>query len=424
MHTLIVFNPGHFHAALALRYRHHMLSDEVFVYAEEGPDLDRFLALVEVFNRREDDPTSWTLHIYRGTDCLERLIAERKGDVVVVAGKNDYKLESIARLQAAGFAVLGDKPWLIDAQQIGLVRQVAQAKPLVMDMMTERQDIGHRLVRALAREPAIFGQFEMGSDPAIAMVSVHHLFKLVNGQPLQRPAWYFDTAIQGEGITDVTTHLMDLALWITDQGPACVAGRDLQLISARQWPTDVPLALFEALTGLERFPESVLSRVNSQTLFYLCNAKIECVLRGINVAIEARWDLRIPPGGGDTHGSVLRGTGAQLILAHDAQTRFETQVSVVPKTSNHDFERNLRRAIDGLQEEFPGLDLEVINPHYRLVIPKPLITTHEQHFSAVLDAFLGYAGLREGPPGLSADVLAKYTILAQAKTLSHSLKCS
>ncbi len=420
MHTLVIFNPGHFHAALALRYRHRALSEDVFVYAEEGPDLERFLALVESFNRREADPTGWNLHIYRGAGCLERLIAERKGDIVVVAGKNDRKLESIARLQAAGFSVLGDKPWLIEEQQLGLVRQVARSKPLAMDMMTERHDIGHRLVRALARDPQVFGEFAAGSGPAISMVSVHHLFKTVNGHSLTRPAWYFDTAVQGEGITDVTTHLMDLALWITDQGISCVAERDIQLKAARQWPTEVPLELFKGITGLARFPDAVLAWVKSDTLSYLCNAKIECVLRGVVMEIEARWDLRVPPGGGDTHSAVLRGTGATIILAHDAQTRFESQVTVVPSSS--DFEQRLPYAIDGLQKEFPGLGLEVVKPHYRLVIPKPLITTHEQHFSAVLDTFLGYADLPRWPDHLNTDVLAKYTLLARAKTLSHAYK--
>ncbi|HWR88521.1 MAG TPA: hypothetical protein VN277_08890, partial [Acidiferrobacterales bacterium] len=111
-HTLLVLDPGHFHAALSLRRMHPRLADDVYVYAEDGPDLEAFLRLVHSFNARASEPTRWRLHVYRGADCLERLVAERRGDVVIVAGRNDTKMRAIARLHAAGFAVLGDKPWL------------------------------------------------------------------------------------------------------------------------------------------------------------------------------------------------------------------------------------------------------------------------------------------------------------------------
>ena len=50
-------------------------------------------------------------------------------------------------------------------------------------------------------------------DPAVTKVSVHHFSKIVSGCPLQRPAWFFDVEQQGEGIVDVTTHLVDLVQW-------------------------------------------------------------------------------------------------------------------------------------------------------------------------------------------------------------------
>jgi predicted dehydrogenase len=50
-------------------------------------------------------------------------------------------------------------------------------------------------------------------EPAITKESVHHFFKYVSGSPLVRPAWFFDVEQQGEGIVDVTTHLVDLIQW-------------------------------------------------------------------------------------------------------------------------------------------------------------------------------------------------------------------
>ncbi len=52
--TLVVVNPGHFHAALTLRKRHPLLSDDVYVYDEQGAELDEFLRLVGTFNARAD----------------------------------------------------------------------------------------------------------------------------------------------------------------------------------------------------------------------------------------------------------------------------------------------------------------------------------------------------------------------------------
>ncbi len=171
------------------------------------------------FNDRAVDPTCWRLHVYSGPDYLEKLAAQRPGEVVIVAGRNNEKMRSIHFLHEQGFHVLGDKPWLIESGQIGLLKEVTASAPLAMDIMTERHEIANRVQRALMQQPAVFGDFRIdGDQPAIAIRSVHHLYKMVNNRPLQRPAWYFDPAVQGEGIADVTTHLVDLVQWMTGNG--------------------------------------------------------------------------------------------------------------------------------------------------------------------------------------------------------------
>ena len=78
MHTLLIFNPGHFHAALVLRENHPRLSDDIYVYSEAGPDLDHFMAMAHSFNEREKNPTNWRIQVYTGGDYLEKLIEEMK----------------------------------------------------------------------------------------------------------------------------------------------------------------------------------------------------------------------------------------------------------------------------------------------------------------------------------------------------------
>lgn len=419
-HTVMVLNPGHFHAALTLRQRHPRLSDSVYVYAEEGPDVESFLRIVQTFNERKQDPTGWNLHVYRGQDYLQRLHAERAGDVVIIAGKNDTKMSSIHRLHAEGFFVLGDKPWLIDASELEMLRQTTAMPPLATDIMTERYEIALLVQKALALEPEVFGRFRSGDDePAFYMQSVHHLYKVVNDRPLVRPGWFFDTAVQGEGVTDVTTHLVDLAQWMTGGAEPFDYERDVKLLAARQWETDVPRDMFSRITGLPDFPASIRDRVSDGALHYLCNASLSYSLRGIPVHLESIWALAIPEGGGDTLRAVLRGTRAELTIDQGPATRFLTELTVQPAQGSKNYAEVLDGAVASLQAPFPGLSFEPAGAGFRINIPPALRTTHEQHFAAVLEEFIAYIDSDRWPPSLGPDLVTKYTLLARAKELSH-----
>jgi len=421
-HTLLVFDPGHFHAALSLRQRHPRLADEVYVYAREGADLERFLHIVHSFNQRASQPTAWQLHVYRGDDCLERLVRERRGDVVIVAGRNDTKMAALQRLHTEGFCVLGDKPWIIDAAQLGMLREVVRAPPHALDIMTERHEVATRLQRALARMPSVFGRFcTDAAEPAIEIDSVHHLYKVVNGQPLVRPAWYFDTAVQGDGITDVTTHLADLAQWMTQDEVPFDYARDVELTEARQWPTPVPRDVFARVTGVEDFPAGLRKHVAGDVLQYRCNASLSYRLRGIPVRIESTWALAIPAGGGDTHRAVLRGTLASLTVEQGAASGFVTELTLLPRRrpdsahSGATYTSALETAVSALQADFPGLALESRRDSFRIAIPRALRTTHEEHFAIVLDAFIEAVDSGRVSPRWGPDLEAKYTLLAHAR---------
>ena len=419
-HTIVILNPGHFHAALTLRERHPLIDDDVHVFSEDGADVDNFVRLVRSFNDREVDPTRWTLYVYRGADYLEKLIAQRPGEVVIVAGRNNEKMPLIHLLHAQGFRVLGDKPWLIESEQIGLLREVTASAPLAMDIMTERHEIANRVQRALVQQPAVFGDFRIdGDQPAIAIRSVHHLYKMVNNRPLQRPAWYFDLAVQGEGITDVTTHLVDLVQWMTGNGVRFDFDWHVERLSARQWPTAIPRDIFSRITGLEDFPEILHDRVIDGALQYLCNAALSYRLRGIPVEIETLWGLEEPQGGGDLHRAILRGTKSDLIVDQGPETGFLTMLTINPVEGGKAFAEALTDTVATMQTEFPGLGVEPAGAEFRITIPKALRTTHEQHFAAVLQTFLAYIDEGTWPGNLGSDLETKYTLLAQALDLSH-----
>ncbi len=419
-HTLVILNPGHFHAALSLRERHALIDDDIHVFAEDGPDVDHFVNLVHAFNDRPHDPTRWTLYVYRGADFLEKLLAQRPGELVIVAGRNNEKLPFIQLLHAQGFHVLGDKPWLIASQQLDLLRQATGGAPLAMDIMTERHEIANRLQRALARRPEVFGDYVAHGDlPAISLRSVHHLYKIVNQQPLLRPAWYFDPTEQGEGITDVTTHLVDLVQWMTGTDQAFDFARDIEGLRARQWPTVVPSDAFTRITGLARFPRFLQERLVDGALPLQCNAALTYRLRGVAVEVETLWELEEPRGGSDLHYATLRGSRCELAVEQGPHTRFQSTLSVRPEVDGPQFAAALTQAVADLQGDFPGLDFAPEAEGYRMNIPQALRTTHEQRFAAVLHTFVNYLDQGAWPARIGADLEMKYTLLAHALDLAH-----
>ena len=418
MHTLIVCNPGHFHAALTLRERHPRLSDEVFLYAEPGPDLDRFLTVARSFNKRPNRPTRWRFNVVTGADYLEQLTKERRGDVAIVAGRTDTKVETMHRLHEAGIHVLADKPWLTGADALPTIRELLAAPPRVADIMTTRLEIGVRLLNALVGEPQIFGQFAVERGrPAILIESVHYLCKIVTGRPLVRPAWFFDIAVQGAGIADLTTHLLDQVMGLagaaTDPTQPFSFGGDVTLEGARMWDTPVTRELFRRITGEPDLPAALKPHVRHGVLRYLCNGEIDCRWRGIPAQVGVVWHGETPPGGGDTTHAVLRGTRATVEMRQGPQTGFREEVHVHPKRGDRDLRRTLERTVAAWQDRFPGTKVSDRGKSLVLTYPDELRIPHEAQFSLVLSQFLDNLD-GEWPAWEAPNLLTRYTLIAKA----------
>ena len=217
---LITLDPGHFHASLVQKFMYPDVDPTVWVYSAGGDDLKEHLARIESFNQREDQPTHWVEKIYTGPDYLDRMIADRAGNVVVIAGNNARKTEYIARSIDAGLNVLADKPMVRTPADLvklapGLQDRGAEARAAVRHH--DRAQRGHHRAPARAVHAARAVRYPREGndrrDPAITKVSVHNYSKIVAGSPLKRPQWFFDVRQQGEGIVDVTTHLVDLVQW-------------------------------------------------------------------------------------------------------------------------------------------------------------------------------------------------------------------
>jgi len=409
MHTLLFLDPGHFHAALTLRVPQPRTADEIFVYARDGAELRDFLTLVERFNRRAASPTRWRPVVTTANDPLARLVEERRGDVVVLAGRNGGKARTMRRLHDAGLHVLADKPWLVEPGDLEHIRASLADWPLAAEIMTGRHDVAAGLVKRLVGAPAVFGAFR-DDGPAIEQESVHHLEKLVDGAPLRRPWWYFDVRVQGSGPVDIPTHVVDQAQWLTDTEASSPT-----LVSARAWSTQVPAEAFRRITGEAGFPRELEPFVDGDTLSYRCNAELVYRIGRVTASAATRWNLAPSPGGGHAAHSVAHGTRADIRLEQSARTDHRRRIFVEPRTDAAGVVRTLRDMVTTWQAEFPGIEAVPAAPDaFEVIVPPPLDGGHETHFTRVLDEFLTLVDERRWPAERAARTLAKYTLLADA----------
>src|SRR5690606_32544396 len=94
---LMTLAPGHFHAALVQKTMYDELSPRSFVYAPEGPETDAYLELIDKYNTREEEPTHWQQKVYIGSDYLEKMLEQKPGNLLVLAGNNRYKTDYIKK---------------------------------------------------------------------------------------------------------------------------------------------------------------------------------------------------------------------------------------------------------------------------------------------------------------------------------------
>jgi predicted dehydrogenase len=294
---------------------------------------------------------------------------------------------------------------------------MAPDRPLAADIMTERYEIATLLQKEFAAREDVFGRIRIEEDagPSVFKECVHHLYKVVNQKPLVRPIWYFDIDIQGEGIVDTTIHLVDMTQWMLFPGIPIHYENDMELIEARRWPTAVPLDKFQKITGTNQFPRNIQDDVNGDVLNYFCNGELIYRLKGVPVHLREIWNLDEPPGGGDTHRSLVKGTRSDLIIRQLPEHGYKTELLVVPRKNKDQVEKAVRKCLGDWSDKYPGLSAIPEKNALRIDIPDHLRTTHEQHFYKVRDAFLNHLDAGTEPPEHRACTIAKYTLLAEAR---------
>jgi predicted dehydrogenase len=421
---LVTLDPGHFHAALVQKTMYDDVDSVVYVYAPGGNDLQLHTEKIDAYNNRKENPTRWKEEIYTGPDFFEKMIAEKKGNVVVLSGNNQKKSDYILTSLQNGFHVYADKPMAINTEGFEKLKQafdVAKKNNLVLyDIMTERNEITTILQRELSTMPEIFGTLQKGTtkDPAVVMESVHHFYKFVSGNVLTRPAWFFDASQQGEGIADVMSHLVDLVQWecFPEQ---TIDIKDIQIDSARHWTTDLDLSSFKAITKTDSFPSYLKNNISNDTLLKIFfNGEINYSIKGVHAKTTALWNFKAPEGAGDTHHSLLRGTKANLVIRQGVEENYQPALYIEPIDKNVD----LTEAFKKLQAKYSGVELKKSANGWQVVIPSKYKEGHEEHFARVTEKFLKYIKNNNMPAWEVPNMLTKYFITTKALQIASNNK--
>ncbi len=420
---LIILNPGHFHAALVQKFMYDQVNPIVYVFAPEGPDVEDYLKRIEGFNVREDNPTSWEIKLYTGRDYLEKMLKEKPGNLLIVAGNNAKKTIYIKRAVEAGVNVLADKPMVITSKEFPLLVEafkIAEEKGVLLyDIMTERYEITTILQRELSMIPEVFGELQKGTaeNPAITKESIHHLFKYVAGNPIRRPAWFFDLNQQGEGLVDVCTHLVDLIQWECFPEQIINYESEIEMLSVKRWSTDLNPDQFKKVTGLEKFPDYLNEYIENELLKYSCNGEMIYKIKDIYAKVSVIWNYQAPEGTGDTHYSIMRGTNCNLVIRQGAEEDYKPILYVEGTKSNLDvLEANLQKALEeNITLNYPGVELvKLSDSRWTIKIPEEYKTGHEAHFAQVMEKYLRF--LTEGhlPEWEVPNMIAKYFTTTKA----------
>jgi predicted dehydrogenase len=418
---LITLNPGHFHSYLVQKSMYEQVDPKVHVYAPEGTEVEHHLTMIESYNTREENPTSWNTVVFTGDDYLERMLAEKKGNVVMLAGNNHLKTEFIKRSVDQGFNVLADKPMAIDREGFNLLKEAfnsaAENNVLLYDIMTSRHNITKTIQADIMNLPELFGEIEQGSpeNPSIILENIHYFFKYVSGRILRRPPWFFDVRQQGDGIVDVSTHLVDFAQWSCFPEEIIDYNKDIEMISASRWPTPITRSQFESVTGVPRFPAYLNENVENDTVLQVyANGDMLYTLKDIHVKVSVTWHYRAPEGVEDAHLSFARGSNANVIIRQGAEQNYKPVLYIEQVKPGDDFETVLYREFKGIQQRYPGVELKKLEDSWKVVIPEVYLTGHEAEFAEVTKKYLQYLVDGEMPAWEVPNMISKYYVTTQA----------
>jgi hypothetical protein len=253
---------------------------------------------------------------------------------------------------------------------------------------------------------------------------VHYFFKEVSGVPLTRPDWYFDVEQEGEGIVDVTTHLVDLIQWECFPEVNFDYEKDIKMLTARRWATILTPAQFRQVTKKEAYPDFLKKDVKDSLLSVYANGEMNYSIKGLHARVSVVWKYEPPKGTSDTYYSILRGSKSNLFIMQEKEQQYQPILYLEPadKSKEDAWQKDVEKGMEIIKKRDPGLTLKKNKGGWEVVIPGNLKVDPLEQFSLVVKKYLQYLSEGNMPEWEISAMLAKYYTTTQGleKALSNT----
>ena len=130
------------------------------------------------------------------------------------------------------------------------------------------------------------------------------------------------------------------------------------------------------------------------------------------------WRWEAPPGAGDTHLAIYRGSKSRIEVRQGKEENYRPELYVVPAAP--DVRQALEDKVASLAQQYPGVALEDRGADIRVTIPDEYRVGHEAHFAQVTKRFFEYLQQPgQFPAWENPNMLAKYAVSTKGVELSQ-----
>jgi hypothetical protein len=146
-------------------------------------------------------------------------------------------------------------------------------------------------------------------------------------------------------------------------------------------------------------------------------------VKGIFAKVSVEWKYQAPPGGGDTHYSVMHGTKCDLVIRQGVEEKFlpTLYVKSINGIKMNKFASELREAVKALP--YDSLQIEAVNTStFKIIVPEKYRVSHEEHFGQVTAKFLEYLKAGKLPEWEVPGMITKYFTTTSALKLARETK--
>jgi predicted dehydrogenase len=229
-----------------------------------------------------------------------------------------------------------------------------------------------------------------------------------------------DASQQGNGIVDVTTHLVDLVQWECFPEQILDYTKDIAITATRRWPTNMTVTQFKTITKLNEVPAFIeKDKLNDSLLKVWSNGEINYTIKDVHAKVNVIWSYQTESGN-DTHYSIIRGTKANLVIRQGKEENFKPVLYIEPIKNDAAFQTIVEQQFSKISTKFPGVELYKLAKGWSIKLPEKLAEGHESHFARVTNNFLEYLKNKNMPAWEIPNMLAKY--YTTTKALEIALK--